>query len=185
MTWCRLSGESDQKSHAAAGLRMLVFGWRFCVWMKSGNLSGSRTKKTGVLLPTRSPVALLGVEFQREAAHVALRVGRAALARHGGETQQHRRLLAHLREEARFGVARDVVRDGKRAIRAGALGVHGPFRHALAVLVRQLLEQLVILEQKRTARTGGKGVLVVGNRIAAGGRQFGSWWKLTPSFNHD
>ena len=38
----------------AVGERMLVFGWRFCVWMKSGNLSGSRTKNTGVLLPTRS-----------------------------------------------------------------------------------------------------------------------------------
>ncbi len=38
VTWCRLSGDSDQKSHMAVGERMLVFGWRFCVWMKSGNL---------------------------------------------------------------------------------------------------------------------------------------------------
>ena len=38
VTWCRLSGDSDQKSHIAVGERMLVFGWRFCVWMKSGNL---------------------------------------------------------------------------------------------------------------------------------------------------
>ena len=36
-----------------ASLR-LVRGLRFWVWMKSGNLSGSRIKKTGVLLPTRS-----------------------------------------------------------------------------------------------------------------------------------
>ena len=54
VTWCRLSGDSDQKSHMAVGERMLVRGWRFWVWMKSGNLLGSRTKNTGVLLPTRS-----------------------------------------------------------------------------------------------------------------------------------
>ena len=38
----------------AVGERRLVRGWRFWVWMKSGNFMGSRTKKTGVLLPTRS-----------------------------------------------------------------------------------------------------------------------------------
>ena len=54
VTWCSDSGESDQKSHMAVGERRLVAGWRFWVRMKSGNLSGSRTKKTGVLLPTRS-----------------------------------------------------------------------------------------------------------------------------------
>ena len=38
VTWCRLSGDSDQKSHMAVLLRRLVFGSRFWVWMKSGNL---------------------------------------------------------------------------------------------------------------------------------------------------
>ena len=52
--WCRLSGDCDQKSHIAVAERMLVRGWRFCVWMKSGNFIGSRTKNTGVLLPTMS-----------------------------------------------------------------------------------------------------------------------------------
>lgn len=31
-----------------------VTGLRFCVWMKDGNRMGSRMKKIGVLLPTRS-----------------------------------------------------------------------------------------------------------------------------------
>jgi hypothetical protein len=35
-------------------LRMPVSGRRSCEWMKSGNFIGSRTKKTGVLLPTMS-----------------------------------------------------------------------------------------------------------------------------------
>ena len=33
---------------------MLVRGSRFTAWLRSGNLSGSRRKNTGVLLPTRS-----------------------------------------------------------------------------------------------------------------------------------
>jgi hypothetical protein len=38
VTWCRLSGLSDQKSHIAVLERRFVRGCRFCVWMKSGNL---------------------------------------------------------------------------------------------------------------------------------------------------
>ena len=48
--YCDFSGYS----HIAVGERMLVRGWRFWVRMKSGNLTGSRMKNTGVLLPTRS-----------------------------------------------------------------------------------------------------------------------------------
>ena len=43
----------------------------FTAWTRSGNLIASWMKKTGMLLPTRSPVAFLGVEFDRETAHVA------------------------------------------------------------------------------------------------------------------
>ena len=42
------------------------------------------------------PVAFLGVELQREAADVALGVGRAALAGDGGEAGEHLGLLADL-----------------------------------------------------------------------------------------
>ena len=45
------------------------------------------------------PVALIGVELDGEAAHVARRVGRAALARHRRETHEHGRALALLREQ--------------------------------------------------------------------------------------
>ncbi len=49
--------------------------------MKSGNFSGSRMKNTGVLLPTTSQLPSVRIELIGEAAHVALGVGRAALAR--------------------------------------------------------------------------------------------------------
>ena len=66
--------------------RRFVLGSRFWVWMKFGNLYGSRTKNTGVLLPHHVPVAFLGVELHGEAADVALGVGGAALAGDGART---------------------------------------------------------------------------------------------------
>jgi hypothetical protein len=38
------------------------------------------------------------------------------------------------------------------------------FGDAFAILVRQLFEQLIILEQQRSARTCAQTVLVIGNR---------------------
>ena len=54
VTWCSVSGESDQKSHIAVGERRLVFGCALLGVDEVGELSASRTKKTGVLLPTMS-----------------------------------------------------------------------------------------------------------------------------------
>ncbi len=48
------SGEWEKKSHTLSGSWWLVNGSGFWEWMKSGNLSGSRMKKIGVLLPARS-----------------------------------------------------------------------------------------------------------------------------------
>ena len=49
-----LTVSGEKKSQTAVGSFKLVAGLRFCVWMKSGNFSGSRMKNTGVLLPTMS-----------------------------------------------------------------------------------------------------------------------------------
>jgi hypothetical protein len=51
--------------------------------------------------------------------------------------------------------------------------VHRPLGNALAVLVGELLEQLIILQQDRAARTGGDRVLVIRDRIAASGGERG------------
>ena len=110
------------------------------------------------------PVAFLGVELQRGAADVALRIRRAALAGDGGEAHEHRRLLADGAEDLRPGEAGDVVRHGEGAVGAPAFRVHPPLRDHLAVEMRQLLDQPDILQQRRAARTCGHDVGVVGNR---------------------
>jgi hypothetical protein len=112
------------------------------------------------------PVALLGIEFERGATDVAFRIGRAALAGHGGEADEHRRGLADLAEQFCAGEACDVVRHGECAVGAPALGVHAPFRDHLPVEVRHLLDQPDVLQQRGAARTGGHDVGVVGDRGA-------------------
>ncbi len=114
------------------------------------------------------PVALLGVELERKATHVALGVGRAELAGDGGEARDHVGLGAFL-QRLRLGVFRDVAGDGERAMGAPAFGMHRPLGDALAVLVRKLLDQLIVLQQHGAARTSRDGILVIGDG-GAGGR---------------
>ncbi len=128
-----------------------------------GELAGVLDEEHRGVVADEVVVALLGVELQRESARVAHRVRRAEVARHGGEPQEGLGLLADLGEEGRPGPARDVGRHRERAVGGGAAGVHHALRNALAVEVRELLEQLLVLDQRRTADTGGLGVLVVGD----------------------
>jgi len=55
---------------------------------------------------------------------------------------------------------------------APALRVHHSLGNAFAILMRQLFDELVVLEQDRASRAGGQGVLIVGNRGACRGGQF-------------
>src|SRR5690625_6865687 len=54
VTWCSASGRLVQKSQLFSADRRLVRGSRLTARLRSGNLWGSRMKKTGVLLPTMS-----------------------------------------------------------------------------------------------------------------------------------
>ena len=80
------------------------------------------------------PVALLGVELDREAAHVAFGIGCAELARDRREAQDQVGLGAGLRHLG-LCVLRDIAGDSQRAMRTPALRVHRTFRNALTVLV--------------------------------------------------
>src|SRR5258707_8298377 len=142
---------------------------------KVGEFQGIAHKEHWRVVADEVPIALLGVEAQREASHVALGVGGAAFAGDGGKANESFGRFARLQ---RFGlcVLRDVVGGGERAIGAGALGVLAAFGNAFAVLVGKLLEQNEVLHQHRAARARRDAVLVVGDRHAAVGgecRAFG------------
>ena len=108
-------------------------------------------------------VALLGVELQRESAHVAHRIGEALLARDGGEAGQHRGHAPWL-EQVRLGVLGDILGDGQFTKGTGALGVHVALRDALAVEVRVLFHQVHVGKQQRTLLAHGRGVLLGADR---------------------
>jgi hypothetical protein len=136
-----------------------------------GELRRVAQEEYGRVVAHQVPDALVGVELDGEAARVALGVGRSRFATHGGEAHEQRRFLAHLGEERGAGVAREVARHGELAERARALGVDHSLRDALAVEVRQLLDQVEVFEQQRAARASGQRVLVVGDGHSVGGGQ--------------
>ena len=95
--WWMVSGTNDAKSQNISAEGQLVAGWRFWVWMKSGNLLGSLVWKSttgqregrhtahfrttaaarnapdeehGRVVANQIPVAFLGVELYREATGV-------------------------------------------------------------------------------------------------------------------
>ena len=114
-------------------------------------------------------IALVGVELQREAAHVAPGVGAAHLAGDGGEARQHLGGRALL-EQRRLGVARDVLGRLEHAERAGALGMRLALRNLLAVEMRHLLEEMDVVEHDGAVRADRKRVAVAWRwRAGAGG----------------
>ena len=151
---------------AQVGLRVALLGVD-----ELGELVGVADEEHRGVVAHHVPVALLGVELQGKAAHVALRVRGAALAGHGGEAQKRLGLLAHLGEKRGARVARHVVGDREGAVRRRALGVHHALRDALAVEMLHLLQKLHVLHEQRAARPRGQGILVIGDGRAVGGGQ--------------
>ncbi len=84
-------GESDQKSHMAVGRAQVGRGVALLGADEVGELERVADEEDRGVVADEVPVAFLGVELEREAAHVALGVGRALLAGDGGEAGEHRR----------------------------------------------------------------------------------------------
>ena len=116
-------------------------------------------------------VPVLGVELEGEAARVADGVGRSPAAGHRREADEGLGLLPDLAEEPGPGPPGDVGGDLEGAVGGRAVGVHHPLGDALAVEAGQLLQQVLVLEEDRTARAGGLAALVVDDRCARLGGQ--------------
>ena len=108
-------------------------------------------------------VALLGVELDGEAAHVAVRVGGALVGGHDREAQEQRRALANIVEEGGLGPLGDVGGHLEVAEGAAALDVVHAIGDALADEVGQLLDQVGILQQVGAAGADRERVLIAGH----------------------
>ncbi len=136
-----------------------------------GKLQGIADEKHRRVVADEIPVSFARIELEREAANVPLGIRRAEFAGNGRESRDHVGLGAGL-QGLRFGVLRDIAGDRQDTVGAPAFRVNGAFRNALAVLVRKLLYQLVILHKQRTPRTRRQRILVIGDGGAGGRGEF-------------
>jgi hypothetical protein len=132
------------------------------------------------------PVAFLGIELDGKAAHVARQVRRALAAGNRGEPHEGRRFLAGALEQIGAGVFRLRLVVFEEAMCAVAAGVDDALRDPLMVEMENLLPEMKILDQGRTARTDLERILVIRDRTALGGGQHrdiatGGLMKFAPS----
>jgi len=99
-------------------------------------------------------VAILGVELDRKAARVANGIGGALLSRHGRETNEYLGSFSNRGKEFGLGPPRHIGQHFEIPIGARALGVHDALGNPLAIEVRELLDQVMILNQNRAS--GGR-----------------------------
>jgi len=128
-------------------------------------------EEDGRVVADQIVVSFFGVELQRKTSRIARRVGCALGAGDRGEPGEYLRLLSYLGQEGGSGESRHVVRDHELAVGAAGHRVHDALRNALPIEVRELLDQVMVLEQYRAARTRRLRVLIVDDGRARGGGQ--------------
>src|SRR5689334_18632822 len=92
------------------------------------------------------PVPLVGVKFYGEPSWIARGLGRTAEIHHGGESREHRSLLARGAEERGFRILREIGACDKHALDTRAARVNDPFRNSFAIEVGQLLDQIHVFK---------------------------------------
>ena len=155
MTMCVLSGVSEMKSQklscAVCACGKPRSGSCLTAWIEVGELDRVLDEEHRDVVADEVPVALLGVELHREAAHVAGEVGRALVAGDGREAHEDRRLLARALEEVGAGDVGERLVGLEVAVGAEAAGVHDALGDALVVEVEDLLAEVEVLEQRGPA----------------------------------
>ena len=114
-----------------------------------GKLDGVLDEEHRDIVADDVPVAFLGVELDRKAAHVARQIGRSLAAGDGGKAHEGRRSLAGALEQVGAGVFRQRLVVLEEAVRAVAARMHHPLGNPLVVEVEDLLAKMEILEQGR------------------------------------
>src|SRR6266403_1293096 len=135
-----------------------------------GKLVRVTHKEHRCVVADQIPVALRGIALERKAAYVAFGIRGAELTGYGRKACNERRAASGLQHLC-LRIPRDVGGDRQRTVCTPTLGMHRSLGNALAVLVSELLQQLVVLQQQRTPRPGTEGILVIGNGIAGASGQ--------------
>jgi hypothetical protein len=148
-------------------------------------LAGSRKKKTGVsrkklvmmngcdsrhckhTVGNHVPVALCGPELDTETTRVTSQIGSTALATDSRETNGDRALNILLEDVCQANIVKRVGCPVD-TVCSTTLGVNNTLWDTLAVEVREQVDQVVVLEEKRTVLADTLGLVRVGHGNAIG-----------------
>ena len=150
----------------AGGLRKVLVGLLLDRVDDVGKLDRVLDEEHRDVVADEVPVALLGIELHRKAAHVARHVERALVAGDGRKAHEHRGAFARALQDVGLGQLglRLVVLE--KAVRAVAAGMHHALGNALVVEVEDLLAEMAVLEQCRATGPLLERILVVGDGMA-------------------
>ena len=148
------------------GLRLREAAIRLLLYRMDevGKLDGILDEEHRDVVADDVPVAFLGVELDRKAAHVARQIGRTLAACNGRKPHKGRRAFAGALEQIGAGELRQRLVVFKKAMRAITSRVNDAFRNPLVVEMKDFFAKMEILKQRGAARADLQRVLVVGNR---------------------
>mmetsp|Transcript_15125 Transcript_15125/g.37689 ORF Transcript_15125/g.37689 Transcript_15125/m.37689 type:complete len:240 (+) Transcript_15125:1588-2307(+) len=162
-------GVVGQEVHAAPVLLLVVLGVGLERVHQVRELHAVTDEEHRHVVAHQVKVALARIELDGKAARVAQRLGAAALVRDGGEARDDGRLHAGRAQEVGAREMAHVVRHLEKALGHHAARVHDALGDALAVKLRQLLHQVVVLQQDGAARAHRERRVVVPHGCAAVG----------------
>ena len=142
-------------------LRKAAVGLFFHGMGKVGKLDGILDEKYRDVIANEIPIPLLGVELHRKAAHVACKVGRAAISGDCGKPYEHRGPLADFAEHKCGRQVAQAVGELEMAVRRQPARMDDTLGDALMVEVENLFAQNEVFEQRRAARARLQAVVVV------------------------
>lgn len=130
---------------------------------ENGELGWVSDEKDGGVVVDPVGVTFLSVELGGETTGISGSVGRTLLATNGGKSGKGSGALANLAEEVGAGQVRNVVSDLKVTEGTGTLGVDDTLGDSLAVKVGEQVNEVVVLEKKRTVGANALRSQRVGN----------------------
>ena len=137
-----------------------------------GKFDGISDEKDGGVVSDHIPVALFRVELQGKSPDITDRIRRPLFSRDGGEASEDLRLFTDLRKYLRLCVLCDILSYRQDSVRPGCFRMDDPLRDTLAVEMRQLFEEMMVLDQSRASFSGREGILIIADRYARRGCQF-------------
>ncbi len=142
-------GQRGPEVPVVEGAAQVGAGVAFDGMVQVGKLQRVAQEKHRRIIAHKVPVALLGVELHGKAPDIALGIGSSPLAGNRGKADEEVGLFADSRKYFRFGIFGNIMRDGKGAVGARALGMHAPLGDYLPVEMGKLLQKPDILQKLR------------------------------------